>query len=348
MPQIKDIQLAILQGERPGLLLADLQVALAFQKNDPQKVNHLLQAALYAVDEQGQYSPFEPGMQPSQANQAGYQNGQQGSYGPQGLQQMPSQNSGERFLMWISREIIQAGEQETTLHRRLSFDANMFGSPVRYYRAYVWVVPERSEGRGWSNALPNPSQGFSQGGFNQGGFNQGGFNQGGFPQGGFNQGGFGQSNSYNGFGQQPFGSSQPQNAYANGYNQPNAQGGYMNGANTGNFGYPSNGQQMQQAYGNGYQSSFANPMQGNPSNFYGGLSSPNAPNGHQPQYAGGYPTYGGMQNAPYAPQGQTPYGGSAQGFQGGQMPNGGYPNFPQGYGQYPQQGYGNYPQGFTN
>lgn len=64
--------------------------------------------------------------------------------------------SAERFLFWVCRELLLPGTAPVALQRRVLFDSYTFLADTPLMRAYVWLLPERTEGRSWSNLAQIP------------------------------------------------------------------------------------------------------------------------------------------------------------------------------------------------
>ncbi|MFW5658367.1 MAG: hypothetical protein ACOCZ8_00145, partial [Bacteroidota bacterium] len=96
----------------------------------------------------------------------------QGGYGPQQMHQPMNQsthqqrfqnqrmNAGqfgnmndmdEQFMFWITREPVIPMSQDKSIQRQTMFDPMQFQHLPQNYRAYVWLLPERAKGIGWSN-----------------------------------------------------------------------------------------------------------------------------------------------------------------------------------------------------
>jgi hypothetical protein len=59
----------------------------------------------------------------------------------------------ETFLFWITREPMLPVHQEKSIQRQAMFDPRYMPAGIQQYRAYVWLIPERTKGPGWSNSL---------------------------------------------------------------------------------------------------------------------------------------------------------------------------------------------------
>lgn len=64
--------------------------------------------------------------------------------------------SAERFLFWVCRELIVPTAAPLAIQRRVLFDPYTFLHDTPLMRTYVWLLPERTEGRSWSNLAQIP------------------------------------------------------------------------------------------------------------------------------------------------------------------------------------------------
>ncbi len=64
--------------------------------------------------------------------------------------------STERFLFWVCREQLVPTTTPMPMQRRVLFDPYAFLHDTALLRAYVWLLPERTEGRSWSNLAQFP------------------------------------------------------------------------------------------------------------------------------------------------------------------------------------------------
>lgn len=62
----------------------------------------------------------------------------------------------ERFLFWVCREQLVPSTTPIPMQRRVLFDPYAFLHDTALLRAYVWLLPERTEGRSWSNLAQFP------------------------------------------------------------------------------------------------------------------------------------------------------------------------------------------------
>jgi hypothetical protein len=69
----------------------------------------------------------------------------------------------EYFVTWIGRELLVPTLPQLNLQRRCLFDPRE--TPFPFFRAYVWLIPDRMDGRGWSLPSANPVMAPQQGSY---------------------------------------------------------------------------------------------------------------------------------------------------------------------------------------
>lgn len=66
----------------------------------------------------------------------------------------PRLSAPEYFITWVGRELLVPTLPQLNLQRRCLFDPRE--TPFPFFRAYVWLIPDRMDGRGWSLPSANP------------------------------------------------------------------------------------------------------------------------------------------------------------------------------------------------
>jgi len=158
MAQIRDIRLDM--GVRPDQqAVAEVRFSIEFSETELRRnMQYGMYVGLFVNDERAQHAELEqngayqvfrmPTMPPFGADgpeQFGHPHGGQSQWRPYGA-------SG--LVCWIARENLHPGQLQTHhIARKSTFDLNRRPMHQNGFRAYVWVVPEITQGQAFSKPV---------------------------------------------------------------------------------------------------------------------------------------------------------------------------------------------------